>query len=529
MTTVLRLAAGITAVTCAMLLTAGCETDPAAGDPDRKLVSYNGTEPEKPLIPGDATERDSVKIVNALFAGLVEYDTATAEPRNAVAESITTADSRVYAITIRPGWTFHDGTPVTARNFVDAWNYTAYGPNKLQGATYLSHIAGYEEANNGSAERLSGLRTMNDRTFEVTLSEPFSAFPTTLGYAAFFPLPASFFTDRSGFEAHPIGNGAFRFAAHTPGRSIVVHRNDDYAGARKPRVDGVEFRFYARLEDAYADVVANRLDYLDFVPADALAGGRYKTELAGRNLSHPYLGVQSISFPLYDPRYGDPSLRQAISMAIDRRFVVDTAFGGDKLLADGLVPSNVPGHVAGQCGESCTYLPEKARQLFESTGFTGPIELTSNDDSANQVWIDAACVTITRALGRECRYAPVPTFGEFRTLINDRKITTIFRSGWVADYPSIENFLNPIYRTGGAVNGSTYSSPVVDSLLAGADAAPSERAGWALYQQAERQILRDMPAIPLWFQKVQSGWSTRTHDVAVSQLLQLDLFEVTVD
>ncbi|MET9732787.1 ABC transporter substrate-binding protein [Streptomyces sp. NPDC006458] len=493
------------------------------------IISWNGTEPENPLVPGDATERDSVKIVNALFTGLVEYDPNTAEPRNAVAKSIESADSRVYRITLNPGWTFHDNTPVTAASFVDAWNYTTYGPNKLQGAEYLSHIQGYEDTQSGAAKTLSGLKVIDDSTFEVTLSAPFSAFVTQLGYAAFFPLPAAFFADREAFEAHPVGNGPFRFESHTPGEHIVLLRYDAYAGVRKPRVEGVEFRFYRMLEDAYADVVANKLDYLDFVPADALDGGRYKQELAGRCISKPYMGVQSISFPLYDPRFGDPRLRQAISMAIDRQYVIDTAFDGDKMLPDGLVPPIVPGYGGDASGDLCTYQPEKARALFETTGFEGPIELTSNDDSANQVWIDAACRTITAALGVEARYAPVPTFGEFRKLINEEKMTTIFRSGWVADYPSIENFLNPIFRTGAAVNGSGYSNPEVDALLARADAAATEQEGWELYREAEKRIIQDMPAIPLWYQKVESGWSTRTGNVTVTPLLQLDLFDVTVE
>ncbi|MFE1444602.1 ABC transporter substrate-binding protein [Streptomyces sp. NPDC058739] len=493
------------------------------------IISWNGTEPENPLVPGDATERDSVKIVNALFTGLVEYDPKTAEPRNAVAKSIESADSRVYRITLNPGWTFHDNTPVTAASFVDAWNYTTYGPNKLQGAEYLSHIQGYEATQSGAAETLSGLKVIDDSTFEVTLSAPFSAFVTQLGYAAFFPLPAAFFADRAAFEAHPVGNGPFHFESHTPGENIVLLRYGAYAGVRKPRVEGVEFRFYRMLEDAYADVVANKLDYLDFVPADALDGGRYKRELAGRCISKPYMGVQSISFPLYDPRFGDPRLRQAISMAIDRQYVIDTAFDGDKMLPDGLVPPIVPGYGGDASGDLCTYQPEKARALFETTGFEGPIELTSNDDSANQVWIDAACRTITAALGVEARYAPVPTFGEFRKLINEQKMTTVFRSGWVADYPSIENFLNPIFRTGAAVNGSGYSSPEVDALLARADAAASEQEGWELYREAEKLIIQDMPAIPLWYQKVESGWSTRTGNVTVTPLLQLDLFDVTLE
>lgn len=199
------------------------------------------------------------------------------------------------------------------------------------------------------------------------------------------------------------------------------------------------------------------------------------------------------------------------------------------MLPDGLVPPIVPGYGGNASADLCTYQPEKAKALFDASGFQGPIELTSNDDSANQVWIEAACTTITAALGVEARYAPVPTFGEFRKLINEQKVTAVFRSGWVADYPSIENFLNPIFRTGAAVNGSGYSNPEVDALLAEADAAPTEQEGWALYQQAEKLILLDMPAIPLWYQRVESGWSSRTKNVSVSPLLQLDLFDVVVE
>ncbi|MFI5775955.1 ABC transporter substrate-binding protein [Nocardia sp. NPDC051570] len=530
----LAVAATVAAVAAALMSACGGSTTTtssptSAAAQDGGIISWNGTEPEDPLIPGDATERDSVKIVDALFTGLVEYDPQTAAPKLAVAKSIDSTDSKVYKITLNPGWTFHDKTPVTAASFVDAWNYTAFGPNKLQGAQYLSHIQGFDTTQAGSTDKMSGLKVINDSTFEVTLSAPFSEFQTELGYAAFFPLPRSFFSDRKGFEAHPIGDGPFYFESHTPGKNIIVKRYDAYAGARKPHVAGVEFRFYKQLEDAYADAVASKLDYLDFVPAAGLDGGKYKKDLAGRWLSHPYLGVQSISFPMYDKRFADPRLRQAISMAIDRKAVVDKAFDGDKIMPDGLVPPIAPGYGGDACGDLCTYQPAKAKALFDASGFQGPIELTSNDDSANQVWIDAACASITKALGRECKYVPVPTFGDFRKLINDQKATTIFRSGWVADYPSIENFLNPIFRTGAAVNGSGYSNPQVDALLARADAAPTEKEGWALYQQAEKQIIQDMPAIPLWFQKVESGWSTRTKNVIVTQMLQLDLYDVTLN
>src|SRR5438046_309825 len=90
--------------------------------------SVSASEPEH-LMPANATTTADGQVLSALFTGLVEYDPKTAEPRNAMAASITTDDQRTWTIRIKPGWTFHDGEPVTARSFVDAWNFAAYAPN----------------------------------------------------------------------------------------------------------------------------------------------------------------------------------------------------------------------------------------------------------------------------------------------------------------------------------------------------------------------------------------------------------------
>jgi oligopeptide transport system substrate-binding protein len=505
-------------------------------------ISVNGTEPENPLVPGNTNETGGGKIIDALFSPLVEYDPKTAQPANMVAESIETTDSRVYTIRLKDGWTFHDGTPVTAQSFVRAWNYTAYSPNGQQNGSFFSHIQGFDQvhtedpdgaagpqtAPQPAAQEMSGLRVVDDRTFEVTLSAPFAVFPTMLGYRAFSPLPDLFFTDQAAFEANPIGNGPFRFVSRQPGVNVVVERYEQWPGAPRPSVGGVEFRFYESAEAAYADVVANNLDFIEVIPPSGIAGNLYQTDLADRYVSRTFLGVQRLGFPLYDPRYQNPQLRQAISMAIDREAVNQQIFGGTRPPADGLVAPDVPGRVANQCGELCTYQPERARQMFQATGFQGPIELTSNADSGNAEWIQATCVSISNALGVQCTFVPVPTFGEIRSAINARQMNRIYRTSWVADYPSIENFLNPLYRTGGSTNDGEYSNPAVDALLARADAALSEEEGNALYQEAERLIVQDMPAIPVYFQSFQAGWSDRMQNVTVTPFRELDLESVTV-
>jgi oligopeptide transport system substrate-binding protein len=502
----------------------------ACGRQGAATISVNGTEPENPLVPGNTTEIGGVKVIAALFTGLVAYDPRTAAPRNAVAESITARGARVYTIRLRQGWTFHDGTPVTAKSFADAWNYTAYGPNAQGGAAFLHEIAGFDRVNapRPTARKLSGLRLLDARTLRVTLTKPSAVFPLKLGAAAFLPLPKAFFADREAFEARPIGNGPFRFVSRRRGGNIVVKRYEKYGGACKPRVAGVEFRFYKTLDAAYAAVVKNKLDFLEVAPASALEGNRFVSELPNRHMSRTALVSQALTFPLYDARFKDPRLRQAISMAIDREGLIDQVFNGLKKPSDGYVPPMLPGYAKGQCGDLCTYQPERARRMFEASGFTGPIELTSNDDTANQQWMEGACASITRALGRECRFLPIPTLADFRRAVNAHEMSAIYRSGWVADYPSIENFLTPMYRTGGSGNGGLYSNRAVDRLLDRAAAARSEKRRNALYRKAERLVLQDMPAIPLWFQTVQSGWSTRLRNVVVTPLRELDLLRVSV-
>jgi oligopeptide transport system substrate-binding protein len=270
------------------------------------------------------------------------------------------------------------------------------------------------------------------------------------------------------------------------------------------------------------------LDYLDVTPFWALEGGRYHEDLPGRTHDRTYLGIQTITFPLYDPRYADRRVRQAISMAIDRRALIDKIFEGHQAPADGLVPPAVSGRAEGQGGELCTYSPARAKELFDASGFEGEIELTSNVDSPNGPWMEEVCSSLTATLGVPCRFVQIPTLGELRRALNAREITAVFRSGWIADYPSIENFLSPMFRTGASDNVGGYSSSTVDDLLRAADEAPTGAQAWDLYQRAERAILDDMPTVPIWYQSTLSAWSTRLRNVRPNPFRELDLYSVAV-
>jgi oligopeptide transport system substrate-binding protein len=102
-------------------------------------------------------------------------------------------------------------------------------------------------------------------------------------------------------------------------------------------------------------------------------------------------------------------------------------------------------------------------------------------------------------LGIDAIGEPQPTFAGFRTQITNRTTTTAFRAGWQGDYPSMLEFLAPLFSTGAGANDVGYANPAFDAALAGAEAAPNLEKSYALTNAAQRILLHDMPAVPLWY------------------------------
>ncbi|MEO7077972.1 MAG: ABC transporter substrate-binding protein, partial [Rhodococcus sp. (in: high G+C Gram-positive bacteria)] len=123
---------------------AACSSGSDGGGGSDSAVTVNGSEPQNPLIPTNTNENGGGRIVDRLFAGLKSYD-AEGKSTNEVAESIDTTDNLNYDIKIKPDWTFTDGTPVTAKSFVDAWNYGALSSNAQLQGSFFEPILGYDE------------------------------------------------------------------------------------------------------------------------------------------------------------------------------------------------------------------------------------------------------------------------------------------------------------------------------------------------------------------------------------------------
>ncbi len=533
----------VTAIGGVVLMLAACAADDTSGG-GADAITVRGCNPENTLVPSMTMESCGGQVVDQLFSRLVRYDPDTAEPRYEIAESIESDDNQTWTIEIAEGWTFHNGEPITAQSFVDAWNWAAYAPNGTPNSYFFRGIEGYQDlqpaddaepsgqitADMVSSEEMSGLNIVDELTFTVTLSQPEPSFPKRVGYVAFAPLPEEFYEDPEEFGENPIGSGPFEFIEWVRNSEIKLRGYDEYQGETMPQIDEVTFKIYQDEGAAYSDLQADNLDLVPQLPISALAGDAYRDDLPGRYVEKEALVVSTISFApeSVDDSFADPRLRTAISMAIDREAITETIFHGSREPATGWVAPGVEGYEPGVCGDYCMYDPEHARELFdEAGGYDGTLTLSYNSDGDNKSWIDAVCNSIMNTLDVECVGTPVSDFSTFRSQINDREMTGMFRNQWQADYPSIESFLAEVYVTGASGNDSDYSNPDFDELIEDAGSSQGDDA-IAKYNEAEELLVEDMPSVPLWYSSTIAGYSTKVDNVKITPFQTVDLLSVVI-
>ncbi len=538
--------AGAVAITAAVaLVAAGCsgggdEGSGTGGDTANGAITIEGTQPEVGLVPANTTETGGGKIIDFMWTGLVNYPNDGSAPKMAVAERIDTTDSKVYTIKLKPNTKFHDGTVVKAKNFVDAWNWAAYSPNGAQNGSFFSDIAGFadvhtedpdgdgpQKAPEPKAKTMSGLKVVDDTTFTVTLGAPFSIFPTKLGYSAYMPLPDVFFTQTADeFGKKPIGNGPVKFVSWQDNVELKLTRFDDYTLDDKVAIKDVTVKMYQEDTAAYNDLVSGTLDFQHQLPVSSLAGDKWKADLGERAIEAQVPVMQILAFPIYDKRFQNADLRRAISMSINRAEIAEKIFFNTRKPATSWSSALAPGHTPNDC-TACKFDPAAAKAALEKAGgFDGELVLYYNADASHKEWLEATAQSIKTNLGINARAEGVPTFAVFREQINAHKMKGIYRAGWQQDYPDVENWIGPLYVTGGSSNDGDFSNAEVDRLYKEGTAAPTIEAAHAKFAEATKVIDQQVPAMPMFDVTQQSGVSDRVTGVKTSNVGEIDLASV---
>ncbi|MCW2714381.1 MAG: oppA [Frankiales bacterium] len=504
--------------------------------------SYTLTNPENPLIPGNTTESEGSQIISALFTGLITYNVDTSKAEfDGVAESIESDDSTLWTIKLKDGWKFHDGTPVDAQSFVDAWNYTALSTNAQGGSYFFENVEGYKDlqaetddndvvTKQPTSKAMSGLKVVDPKTFTVKLNAPFAQYPITVGYNAFAPLPKAFFADPEAFGTKPIGNGPFKAnEAFRQDVGFKLTRFDDYAG-QKAKADAVDIKIISDVTTAYTEVQAGGLDILDTIPAENITTA--PQEFGDRFIERESSSFTYMGFPTYDPRYSDKKVRQAFSMAIDRQAITKAIFNGTREPAMSVVSPVVDGSRKDAC-KYCKFDPAAAKKLLAETNFntSQPIDLWFNAGANHDAWVTAVGNQLRENLGITYTLKGDLQFGEYLPVGRGKKFTGPFRLGWSMDYPSPQNYLEPLYTEAALPPGSNtafYVNPAFDAKVKEGNASKTNEAAIKKYQEAEDILLEDMPIMPMFYGKLQSVHSPKVSNVKFDAFGQCDLASVTV-
>jgi oligopeptide transport system substrate-binding protein len=282
--------------------------------------------------------------------------------------------------------------------------------------------------------------------------------------------------------------------------------NEDYTGVRKPENDGLVFKFFNSTDAAYSDVQAGNLDVLDQVPPSALSTFEGDDSVTAYNEPGSVFSSFTIPerLPHFDGKEGELR-RAAISMATDREEICEKIFNGARTPAKDFTSPVLDGWTEEVEGnEVLEFNPDEAKRLWAEANdideWSGKFVLAYNNDGAgNKEFSEAMSNQLKNNLGLEAEPKVYPTFDDLRDDITDRTIKTPFRTGWQPDYPSMLNYLGPIYGTGAGSNDGDYSNKEFDRLITEATSAEGEER-YRLIGEAQTILLDDLPAIPLWYQ-----------------------------
>lgn len=499
------------ALLLALVLLAACgpATPPgdggaAAGPPGQVLRRGNGAEPQT-LDPHRAQGVPESNILRDLFEGLVsEAPDGSLVPGVAERWEVS-GDGLVYTFHLRPAARWSNGDPVTAEDFVFSLRRSV-DPATL--SLYSSILAPLENAaaiTRGElpAERL-GVRALDPQTLEIRLGAPTPYLLGLLTHSTTYPVHRPSLEQAGERFARPgalVGNGAYVLADWVVQSHVRLRRNPQYWNDAATRIDEV---WYYPIENYDAELKryrAGELDITEAVPFSQLDWIR--ANLGAELVIAPYLGSYYYGLNLTRPPFeGNPALRTALAMAIDRDIITGRVAGAGEIPAYGWVPP-----VQGYTGQRPAWADwtqaernAEAQRLFRAAGY-GPerplrVELLYNTNENHKRIAVAIASMWKQVLGVETSLVNQ----EWKVFLDRRarRDTQIFRAGWIGDYNDANSFASLMYSSNGQ-NDPGYASPRYDALL---DAAATERdpaARRELLETAERQLLEDLPVIPIYF------------------------------
>jgi oligopeptide transport system substrate-binding protein len=482
------------------------------------------------LDPALAGDSNSNIFVNLIFSGLVRLDDDL-QPAPDIAESWQiSADGLVYTFYLRQDVTFADGRPVTVEDFVYSWQRAASPATGSQtAATYLGDIVGVDEVLAGQAQEISGLRIIDAYTLQVTIGQPLSYFLSKLAYVTSFVVDREEVASGGDWWRSPNGTGLFKLTEWLENLYIVLERNELYYG-QATALHNVVFYLPGQgpamdlYERGLIDVSPVNTSYIE--KARDESGPFYQGLTVILELSFYYLGFNTAEAP-----FDDPDIRRAFSLALDRDKLVSLVFKDTVEPAVGIIPTGMPGFdetLTGTDFDVALALELIAGSSYGDVANLPPITLTTSGSGGLIAQELEAIVSQWREnLGVEVTIRQIEPERFLYSLQEERD--ELFYTGWIADYPHPQNFLEVLFYSGADHNYGDYSNLEVDALLEMAAVTADMELSLELYRQAEEKLLEDFACWPGWFRQNYILVRSYVQGFSVSPLGQPILTDVTIE
>jgi oligopeptide transport system substrate-binding protein len=501
--------------------------------------------PGEPLSiePLNAQDASGLQVAHQVFQGLTKWvlnDDGVLVTEPDIAETWESTDAQTWTFHLKTGVTFQSpvSRQVTAQDFVDSWTRVTDPQNQSYVAYILAPIEGCDDRGyqTDPAQGLTGVQAIDDQTLQVTLRYPFADFPATLGHPVAAVTPVDYI-ERVGakaFAKKPVGTGPYAVDRWKRGREILLVKNTAFWDVEHPAyVEVVDLPIYDDVETMWADFQAGELDCSQAPPdqAQAIIDGTQVKNGSWTARSWPAAALYFVGMNMTDPTLGASlDLRKAISQSADAQAVVDGVSPGVAEVAGGYVPPGIPGYKAAQ--NPYPYNLESATSLVTTLGAVPTLDYWYDTSEDHRQIAEALVASWAQAgLTVEASDYEWGTFLDKLSRGDKGSGSQLFRVSWIADYPAMDAFLYPLFQSDQSPTGSYtfYSNLGVDELLQKARATTDAQQRHNLYAQAEKLILADMPAAPLYFYRYFRVAAARVHGFTVDPMGTTDMRMIWVE
>lgn len=455
---------------------------------------------------------DGANMILHSFEGLLKFD----RDNNIVAglaESWEQSDDGLtWTFHLRPNLKWSDGSALTAEDFVYSWKRVADPATAAPyGYDLLNMVVGFDKAEAGDVDAL-GVEAPDANTFVVHLTDPCIYFDKIAAFAVLVPVQkATVEANGESWTIDPktyVTNGPYFMAEFTDGLRIVFQKNPYYWDADNITFDFIIWHLIEDPNTSYTAYNQGTLQMIKDVPTEEIPSLRSSSQF----YSAPIMGTYYVTFNVERKPFNDPRVREALSLAIDRKYVANVIMQGTYIPAKNFVGPGVSDAAPGSSFEEYTTANygdhfdvenyaadlEKAKKLLAEAGYPNGKGFPAFEYLTNDALYHKPVAEYLQSAYDQLGITMKINIQEWKTVTADRRSGNfdVARNGWVYDWDDPSNMIN-LLETGNGNNDGKYSSKEFDDLVRKARATVNVADHYKYLHEAEQVLLKDAAMVPV--------------------------------